>query len=148
VNFDQALAGSTTLDEALSSALKVIAYRKGNQSRVVYVAGPISSAGEHKIVENIERLMEFQRALARELGEGAFVFASPSIFTPDIYERLRIFEMPRDEREDQLRKFFDTVIESKHLDGVYFTPGWERSIGARREHETALRVGVPITLLS
>lgn len=147
MNFDEALAGSTTLDEALSSALKVIAYRKGNQARVVYVAGPISSDGEHKIAANIERLMEFRRALAHGLGEGAFVFASPSIFTPSVYQRLRIFDMPREERELKLQGFYDKVIESKHLDGIYFTPGWDRSTGAKREHETAVRVGVPVLFL-
>lgn len=147
MNFDEALAGSTTLDEALSSALKVIAHRKGDQFRVIYVAGPISSDGEHKIVENIERLMEFQRALAHELGQGAFVFASPSIFTPSVYERLRVFEMQRALREKGLQEFFDAVIESGYLDSIYLAPGWERSVGARREYETARRIGVEVVIV-
>lgn len=92
--------------------------------------------------------MERQRAkVAEELGEQAIVVSSPSIFTAAVYERLRVFDMPREEREVTLRNFWDNVIEADVLDSIYFAPGYERSPGSLAEHQAAERHGVPIHYL-
>lgn len=137
----------TTIGEVLDCTVEALQRLRQEGFSIHHVAGAISADGDEHIARNLAELLQWRTVVAQGLGSRAIVLTSPLVFTTDIYTRLRIFDMPREARENALQEFWDGVLESGLFDSVYFTPGYERSPGARREHETALRYGVTIKYL-
>jgi hypothetical protein len=142
---EEDLANCRTLDEVQTQAQETLRYFQDKGDEVVYIAGPISADGEEHIQRNIDELIQSRGRLVRELGyrSGIWSFTAPFIFTPEVYEHLGIFEMDRETREVKLQEFWDELILSGVVDGIYFIPGWQRSMGARRERKTAEIAGIP-----
>lgn len=144
IMLEENLSTCKTMEEVLYQTQSTLQELRDDGFPIVYVAGPISADGEEHIQRNIDRLLKARTKLVHLMGNRALSFTAPFIFTPEVYERLGVFDMNRDEREASLQQFWDTLIQSGVIDGIYFTPGWERSPGAQRERATADHVGVPI----
>lgn len=141
---EEDLANCRTLGELQEQTQETLRYFQDIGRAVVYIAGPISADGDEHIQRNIERLIQARGDLLRQLGGRAIPFTAPFIFTPEVYEKLGIFNMERDARETEIQAFWDELILSGVVDGVYFMSGWERSAGARKERETAESAGIPL----
>lgn len=148
IMLEEDLGNCQTLEEVQRQAQETLGYFQGIGREVLYVAGPISADGEEYIQRNIEYLIQARGDLLRQLGGHAIPFTAPFIFTPEVYENLGIFNLERDIRETKMQAFWDELILSGVVDGMYFVPGWERSAGARKERETATGAGVPVYDLS
>lgn len=144
IMLEEDLANCRTLEEVQEQAQETLRYFQKIGHKVVYVAGPISADGDEHIQRNIERLIHARGDLLRQLGGQAIPFTSPFIFTPEVYNHLGIFEMERDAREQKMQQFWDQLILSGVVDGIYFMAGWERSAGACRERSTAKEANIPI----
>src|SRR5574337_1061343 len=84
-----AVQGSKNLrqvqDRLQSLFLRIV--RESHVKRVGYVAGVISSDGDHKMQENIEKLMFYTDRL-RDMHQFP-IFSPTDIFTKQVYEELR-----------------------------------------------------------
>jgi hypothetical protein len=145
IRLEEDLANCRTLDEVQTQTQETLRDFQDMGDEVVYIAGPISADGEEHIQRNIDELIQSRGRLVRELGyrSGIWSFTAPFIFTPEVYEHLGIFKMEREVREAKLQEFWDGLILSGVVNGIYFVQGWERSAGARRERETAEMAGIP-----
>lgn len=145
IMLEEDLARCRTLEEVQTQAQETFQYFHDNGDKIVYVAGPISADGEEHIQTNIEALIEARGKLVQELGRSCRIwsFTAPFVFTPEVYANLGIFDFVPEERESRMQAFWDELILSGSVDGIYFVPGWERSTGARRERATAEAAGIP-----
>jgi hypothetical protein len=144
IMLEEDLAGCRDLDEVQAQAQRTLGELKDEGYSIRYVAGPISADGDEHIQRNLNALVAARTRVMHQVGERALVFTAPFIFTPEVYGALNIFTQPRDEREAAMQRFWDTLIGSGVVDGIYFADGWQRSPGARRERQTAEAVGVPV----
>jgi hypothetical protein len=136
-----------SLDDVFTKTVTELQGYTESGLEIHYVAGTISSDGDEYIERNIAELLRLQAVLTQQLGEKALVLTSPVIFTPAVYDRLKVFELPREERELKFQNFWDKIITSGYMTGIHFAPKWERSIGTKLEHEAATQQGIDIYYL-
>ena len=134
------------LDMLIRVVLPILEESSGaTQTPVGYVAGAISSDDREIVVHNIERLAQYTEQVRKK---SSFpVFSATDIFTDQLYERMRVGEMPKDQRERDFQKFWRLILGSGYVTDLYMTPGWEQSKGATDEHETARTLGINIVYL-
>jgi hypothetical protein len=145
IMLEEDLAHCTTLDEVQRQLIETLGYYTNEGIDVSYVAGPISADGDHKIPENIDKLILARGQIVRyfrQKGKNEVPFTAPFVFTSELYRKIGLFEMDREEREELLQKFWDEIILSGLVKAIYFIPGWERSPGAKKERYTAQTAGV------
>ena len=106
--------------------------------KIIFVTGVITSDGPEHVEENRKKLFTATECI-RSKTDG-FVFCWEHIFTDGVKARINYNEIPY---EDFLVCSKD-IIESCVLTDVYMTYGWERSTGARLEHDTALTKKIPV----
>lgn len=143
-NYADSMRGSQNIEEV---ALRTIAYLwrmrdKGLSTH--HIAGIISTDGDEYIMRNMALLLAWRKHIMQQIGATSFVITAPVIFTPELVESLKLLSLPRDVREGKMQKFWDDVMEANVITNIHFTPGWERSIGARREHEMAIKLAIRI----
>lgn len=141
---EEDLAPCMTLDEVQMQAQATFAALRADGFDLGYIAGPVSCDGEDLIQTNLGLLVEARTRVMYGLGERTLTLTAPFIFTGEMYARLGLFEMARDEREENMGRFWDELLESGHIGTVLFRQGWERSPGSRRERATASRIGTRI----
>lgn len=144
IMLEEDLSNCRTIEEVQIQTQSTLRELKDDGYQIVYVAGAISADGEEHIQRNIDRLIRARGELLRKIGGQVLSFTAPFVFTPEVYEKLGVFTMEPSQREAMMQLFWDTLIRSGVVDGIYFTPGWERSTGAVREHTTAQATGVPV----
>lgn len=105
------------------------------------VCGPISTGGANSIEKNLKR---FEEAVATLQQQGIEIFNQvPSEIPMQQIKSTRAREF--DSYDDTLLDdFYLPIFESKLVHKLYFLPDWESSIGAKWEHEQALRLGLKI----
>jgi hypothetical protein len=97
--------------------------------KLIYVAGPFRGPNNWEIECNIRRAEE----LALEVWRRGFATICPHTNT-------RFFQGAADDSV-----WLDGDIEMlKRCDGIIMTPDWQRSSGARAEHQVAQQEGIPI----
>ena len=141
---EENLADCNSLDEVQAQTQGTLSEFHEDGFSIHYVAGPISADGEANIPLNLDKLIAARTRIMYQLGDCALVFTAPFIFTPEVYQRLGIFNMSRDDREAELQRFWDELILSGLIDGIHFVEGWQRSPGTQRERRTAEAAGVPV----
>lgn len=112
--------------------------KDSSQGRIGVVSGIISSDGPGRIVPNLERLAEYTSRIRQ--AKDFPIFSAADIFTQALYDRL---EDNGHTVEDYLT-FWRDLYGSGYITDAFFTPGWDRSLGATDEHETAKRLGLRI----
>ena len=71
-----------------------------------------------------------------------FIFSAADIFSNEIYWKMNI------SNPDHKKEFYDfwrTILNNVAV--IYMTPGWEKSSGAKDEHNTAKKLGIKIIYL-
>lgn len=114
--------------------------RKGVQ-RIGYVAGLVSSDGQEKIQENLERLNFYTNLLSKKYPKAKF-FSAADIFNEDLYKRLLGDNFVISKRKKSFLEFWRGILREETVDDVSMTPGWDRSVGAIDEHKTILKLGL------
>lgn len=118
----------------------------GKYDKIGYVAGIVSSDGDHKIQENREKLEKYTRKLRSQLGYP--VFSSVDVFGDNgVWNQLEEVEFDRELREEHFRKFWRDILKSGHVTDIFMTPRWRNSTGARDEHRTAKEMKIKIHLV-
>lgn len=144
---DKELTVCSTLEEVLRASLKMLKELRSEGLSIHHIAGPITADGDHNIKRNLAQLLKQRVELASKLGPKAFVFTSPLIFSEGLYVRLGTFDKEPVQREAEFQEFWDKLLESGLIDEIHFTTGWERSVGAKCEHQTAITNGIKIDYL-
>lgn len=134
---EENLAPCQTLDEVRLQTQATFAELRTDGFDIAYIAGPVSCDGEDHIQANLRLLVDARTKVMHELGEKTLTFTAPFIFTHEMYDRLGLFDLERDDREARMGCFWDELLNSGHIGTVLFRQGWERSPGSRRERETA-----------
>ena len=132
-----------TLKEVVLMVLKDHADNGGG--KIGYVAGIITSDGDEYMARNRLRLEQYTQEAREKVGFP--IFSATDIFTDDLYEKMKVHEMPRGDSEGLFQEFWRTILESGYITNIYMTPRWEKSMGATDEHKSALKVGLTITYL-
>jgi len=112
---------------------------KKMSSPVAEVCGPISTGGVGSVEENLKR---FGRAIADLQQQGIEVFDQLP-FEISV-QRIRSSREYDDYDYLLLTDFYLPIFESRLIHKLYFLADWESSVGARWEHEQALRFGLEI----
>ncbi len=97
--------------------------------RVIYICGPFRGAHHWAIAENIRRA----ETLALEVWRSGAVALCPHLNTQHFQDTL----------PDAVWLKGDLEL-LRRCDGILMTPDWERSSGARAEHELAQALGIPV----
>ena len=132
----------SSMDDLQVSALAILEEHAASGREIHYVAGPISSDGDEHIQRNIAELQRQRAGVAAELGERAVVFCALDIFTPTVFDRLKVFGMPRDEREEKMRQFWHSIFESGGIKKAHFADRWWLSVGASLEHDDSIAFNI------
>jgi hypothetical protein len=109
---------------------------------IIQVCGPISTGGTGSIETNLKR---FETAINALKARGLELFDQLPFEGPLQALTLRLEANKYPKR--LLEEFYLPILESRLVDELYFLPDWQTSIGARWEHEQALRIGLKITYL-
>lgn len=110
---------------------------------IVQVCGPITTGGKGSIEANIK---EFDIAINRLANEGKIVFDQRPFEIP----MQRIRESMKDViyAHELLNDFYLPIFESGLIDELYFLEGWEKSTGAKWEHNKAQELKIKISYFS
>lgn len=141
------LAVANNLDDVLKASIKMLKRIKYDGFTTHHIAGPITADGDENIQANLVRLLGWRTELSAALGPKAFVLTAPLIFSEGVYARLGAFDSEPIQREKEFKEFWDKLLEAGLIDEIHFTPGWERSQGAKYEHTAAKRIGIKINYL-
>ncbi len=134
---------TVTSIEVLSETIILIleeAHKKANK-RLGYVSGIISSDGPKNIARNVKKLEEYTERLREK--NNFPIFSAADIFYSELFLRIN----GKDLKDHHFLKFWREILESGYVTDIFMTPGWERSIGAKDEHETARKMGIKIHYL-
>lgn len=134
---EENLATCATLDEVRTQTEATFAELRADNFEIAYIAGPVSCDGEDQIPTNLGLLVDARTKVMYELGERTLTFTAPFIFTTEMYGRLGLFDLDREDREARMVCFWDGLLSSGHIGTVLFRQGWERSSGSRHERKTA-----------
>lgn len=108
----------------------------------IYIAGPMSGIFDHN------------RSAFNE-AEEAFTEGGWGVFNP-AYNDIELFgsheacdEAIKEDRQSALRIMLGSDLEfiCNEADAIAMLPGWEKSLGARAEHATAVALGLQIIYL-
>ena len=109
---------------------------------VAIICGPISTGGKGSRRANLEI---FSRAIDRVSAGGLCVFSQ----MPFENDMERIYKSsPKLQGLRLLEEFYLPIFEMRFINLMCFLPGWDKSVGARWEHEQAKRLGIPIIYLA
>lgn len=105
----------------------------------IYIAGPMSGYPEL----NHPAFFEAQEAFE----EGGWEVFNPAALDHEVYGSTEATEDAMlDDRQGFLRKALGSDLKwiCKKADAIAMLPGWEKSLGARAEHATAVALGLQI----
>ncbi|OHA15585.1 MAG: hypothetical protein A3H57_03285 [Candidatus Taylorbacteria bacterium RIFCSPLOWO2_02_FULL_43_11] len=114
--------------------LKVI---KKMPQPISMVSGPISTGGKGSIEKNLK---VFERAIDLLSEKGHNVFHQLPF--QGVMIRLGTSWKGQGYCMPLLTEFYQPVFESGYIKTVHFIPGWEKSFGAKWEHEQCGRLGI------
>lgn len=118
---------------AIIAALRKI-QEKHPGAIVGYVAGSVTSDGPEYVDQNVQRLAQYAKRLRKRVSP--YVFSTQEIFDKTHQDEIND---KGEEAQVELRRFWRDIQDSGYITDLFMTPGWERSAGARDEHEAALQ---------
>jgi len=105
---------------------------------IIYVASPYSHP-EHKVME--ERYHLVMKYCSDLINRGQIPF-SPIVYGHELAKK---HNLPTDAKFwDEFNMSFLRLSRVLH---VYCIPGWEKSVGVRREIDFATEIGIPIVII-
>lgn len=135
-----ALKKAFTIEETLRITVRTITKAKEDNpnAKIGYVSGKVTADGPECIIDNLARMHKFTEMLIKI--HGNFIFSAADIFNDEVYWKMNL---PRPIHEKDFYDFWRAVLSSGITD-IYMTPGWEKSDGAKDEHETAKQLKINI----
>jgi hypothetical protein len=138
---DSALTDATSLEETSKRInIGLHGFKEMNGTRVGFVAGIRESDGEEYIERNSRRLSTYTNVLRTEI-------PIPLFSCMDIYDKSFISTFGAIEDPHRWNTFWHNVLGSDAVSMVFFTPRWERSVGARYEMHLAMDFGKTIAIV-
>ena len=136
----EALKNAVSFEDVLAITLRHVNELKAANPvvRIGYVSGKVTADGEERITENLIRLHKFTEQL--EQVHGSYIFSAADVFNDDVYWKINL---PRPIHEIEFYDFWRKVVSSGVTD-IYMTPEWEKSTGAKDEHEAAKDLNITI----
>ncbi len=136
----QTVQKAENFEEVLLLTIKVISEIKKQKqdARIGYVSGKVTADGAAHITENLARLHRFTKQLEQIHGE--HIFSAADVFSEEVYWKINL---PRPIHEKDFYEFWRKIVSSGVTD-IYMTPEWEKSTGARDEHEIATTLKLKI----
>ena len=136
----ESLKNTESFEEVLSITVKIISEikKKNLAVKIGYVSGKVTADGEEYIADNLARLHKFTEQLEKVHGE--YIFSAADVFSDEIYWKINL---PRPIHETDFYTFWRKVVSSGVTD-IYMTPEWEKSTGAKDEHEIATKLQLKI----
>ena len=117
-------------------------YRKKGTNRIGYVAGIVTSDGTENIDENVRKLKSYTKNIRKQYN--FHIFSSTDIFDKKFIEKLDEMSLPLKIFEKRFLNFWEKILVSGYITDIFMTPGWERSRGAKFEHNIANNKGLDI----
>ena len=138
-HLQKAIKKAFSIDEIVDIVTEVIGSKLRDKNvRVGYVSGKVTTDGAENILKNLTRLHKFTDKIAKT--HGSFIFSAADIFNDEVYWRLNV---AKPLHEEDFYVFWRKIISSGITD-IYMTPEWEKSTGARDEHEAARKLKITI----
>ena len=136
----EALKNAVSFEDVLAITLKHVNELKAANPavRIGYVSGKVTADGADRIIDNLIRLHKFTEQL--EQVHGSHIFSAADVFNDDVYWKINL---PRPIHETEFYDFWKKVVSSGVTD-IYMTPEWEKSTGAKDEHEAAKDLNITI----
>lgn len=127
-----------TFEDLLQVAMDVLRRFPG---KAAMVCGPITTGGYGDINKN---LLLFKETIKRLQNDGVLIF-SQMPFEKKMQEIKEIDHCKGGLH--LLESFYQPIFESEFVDTLIFLPNWKSSLGARWEHDQAIRLGLKIVYL-
>lgn len=125
-----ALPSSNSLDETAINLISLLADVSLDDPQIGYVAGIVTSDGTDKIDYHIKRLEKFTEEVRKKV-------SFPVFSSTEVFGDTKLWQKFEHEPYQSWLDFWKKVLGSGHVTDLFLTPGWERSIGAKDEYETA-----------
>jgi len=107
------------------------------------VCGPISTGGAGSVEKNLKR---FDDTIADLQQQGMEIFNQVPFEIP--IQRFNSLRGSNTYDDRLLNDFYLPIFESRLVQKLYFLSDWESSVGAKWEHEQALRLGLEIEYIA
>ncbi len=127
-------------DEVQKRIIKKLeeAKSKDKQGRVGFVSGPFFSNGPLRVVRNYRQLRKYARHIRESVD-------FPVFSAIDFISRAALMKLTS--QNYHTGEFWKKIIGSGFVTDIYMAPNWEKSKGARSEHEAAKECGIKINYL-
>ncbi len=138
----ETIKDATSLDEIQGQMVSLLrSSRENGVLRIGYVAGSVASDGEEHVERNLGRLMHWTELIGNMYDFP--IICAAFVFNQDVYARIEIPSLPYEKRSQLFFPFWRAVLQAGVTD-IFMAQGWEKSVGAKDEHETAQALGINI----
>ncbi|MDP2637770.1 MAG: DUF4406 domain-containing protein [Candidatus Levybacteria bacterium] len=143
----QEIKHSTCLKHVHAGLTKVIKEINKNtkMKRLGFVSGILTSEGDKNMPRNIERLRRYTKEIRDT--HNFPIFSSVDVFGDGIYDQIEESKFERELREHHFVQFWKMILETGHITDIFMTPKWDKSRGAKIEHEVAQKIKIKIHIV-
>jgi hypothetical protein len=136
--FNSHLLDANNLTVVASATIKILGdLRAAGADNIGFTCGIISSEG----LEHIDRNMKRHAMYTASLRDG---IAFPVFSASDVFNDERMFERVKYLPQEEWLELWRKVLNSGFVTHLFFTPRWQKSSGARDEHEVGKGLGLEI----
>lgn len=115
------------------------------RERIGFVSGIVFSDGEEYVKRNIKILHDRTDKVRKK--HNFSIFSAYDVLYNGLFWKLPESKLPFEKRRPIFFGFWKRVMECGHITDMFMSPGWEKSVGAVKEHESAKKMGMRVFYL-
>ncbi|MBI4008978.1 DUF4406 domain-containing protein, partial [Candidatus Roizmanbacteria bacterium] len=120
--------------------------RNGKKSKKLgFVSGSIFSDGPQFVKANIKKLDKLTDKI--RVKHQFPIFSAVDVLYTGVFERLPESKLPFEVRRPKFFKLWENIVECGFITDIFMAPSWTKSVGARKEHSSAMKMGMSIYYL-
>ena len=116
------------------------------RERIGFVSGSVFSDGEENVKRNIKILHNRTEKVRKT--HNFPIFSAYDVLYNGLFWKLPESRLPFEKRRPLFFGFWKRVMECGYVTDMFMSPGWEKSVGAVKEHESAVKMEMRVCYLN